>query len=305
MWPFRHLGLKLLSLGLAVMLWMAVAGEEIVERGLRVPLELQQLPGNVELSGDVPTAVDVRVRGASGALSRVGPGDIVAVLDLRGARPGRRLFPMTPDQVRAPFGVDIVQVMPSAVAMTFEVSATRAVPVVPSVEGRPAAGYVVGTMTADPANVEIVGPESAVKRATEVLTEPVLIAGATSRVRETVTIGVLDPALRIKNAKTDVVTVQIEPAPAGRIVHNRPVHLRNVGANLVAQAEPATVNVTLRGSREGLARIAGDEVTAYVDVGGLGAGQYSLDVHVDAGQDAGVTSIDPSTVQVRISRGEQ
>ena len=304
-WPFRHLGLKLLSLGLAVLLWMAVAGEEIVERGLRVPLELQQLPANEELSGDVPTAVDVRVRGASGTLSRVGPGDIVAVLDLHGARPGRRLFPLTPDQVHAPFGVDIVQVTPSAIAMTFERSETRMVPVLPSVEGRPAPGYVVGMLTADPASVEVIGPESAVRRATEVLTEPVLIAGAKGRVRETVTIGVLDPALRIVNAKTAVVTAQMEPAPAERTVHNRPVHLRNVGSNLVAQAEPATVNVTIRGSREGLARIGADEVSAYVDVGGLGAGQYSLDVHVDVEQDAGVTKIDPTSVQVRITRGQQ
>jgi YbbR domain-containing protein len=304
MWPFRHLGLKLLSLGLAVLLWMAVAGEEIVERGLRVPLELQQLPANVELSGDVPSAVDVRVRGASDALSRVGAGDVVAVLDLRAARPGRRLFPLTPDQVRVPVGVEIVQVTPSAVAMTFEASATRMVPVQPSVDGRPAPGFVVGTLTADPATVEVVGPESVVKRATEVLTEPVLIAGARDRVKETVTIGVLDPALRLKSAKTAVVTVQMETAPAERVLHNRPVHLRNVGGTLIAQAEPATVNVTLRGSRDGLARIAADEVSAYVDVAGLGAGQYSLDVHVDVEQDAGVTKIDPSSVQVRISRGQ-
>jgi YbbR domain-containing protein len=303
-WPFRHLGLKLLSLGLAVLLWTAVAGEEIVERGLRVPLELQQMPGGVELTGEVPTAVDVRVRGASGALSRVAPGDIVAVLDLRGARPGRRLFPLTPDQVRAPFGVEIVQVMPSAVAMAFEASATRMVPVLPSVDGRPAPGYIVGKLTADPPSVEVVGPESAVKRATEVLTEPVLIAGAKGRVRDTVTIGVLDPTLRVQGAKTAVVTVQMEPAPAERVMHNRPVHLRNLAANLVAQAQPATVNVTLRGSREGLARIAADEVSAYVDVGGLGAGQYSLDVHVDVEQDAGVTQIDPTTVQVRLTRGQ-
>jgi YbbR domain-containing protein len=303
-WPFRHLGLKLLSLGLALLLWMAVAGEEIVERGLRVPLELQQLPANVELSGDVPAGVDVRVRGASGALSRIGAGDVVAVLDLRAARPGRRLFPLTPDQVRVPYGVEIVQVTPSAVAMTFEPSATRLVPVLPSVDGRPAPGYVVGTLTADPPNVEVVGPESAVKRATEVLTEPVLIAGAKDRVRETVTIGVLDPSLRLKNAKSAVVTVLMQPAPAERVLHNRPVHLRNVSGNLVAQADPATVNVTLRGSREGLARIAADEVSAFVDVAGLGAGQYALDVHVDVEQDAGVTKIDPTSVQVRITRGQ-
>jgi len=301
-WPFRHLGLKLLSLGLALLLWMAVAGEEIVERGLRVPLELQQLPGNEELSGEVPTAVDVRVRGGSGALSRIGPGDIVAVLDLHTARPGRRLFPLTPDQVHAPFGVEIVQVMPSAIAMMFEASATRTVPVLPSVDGRPAPGFIVGTLTAEPATVEVVGPESAVKRATEVLTEPVLVAGAKGRVQETVTIGVLDPTLRIVNAKTAVVTALMQPAPAERIVHNLPVHLRNVGANLGVQAEPATVTVTLRGSREGLARMASDDVRAFIDVAGLGAGQYSLDVHVDAGQEAGVTKIDPTTVQVRISR---
>jgi len=33
---------------------------------------------------------------AASALSRVGTGDVVAVLDLRSARSGRRLFPLTP-----------------------------------------------------------------------------------------------------------------------------------------------------------------------------------------------------------------
>src|SRR5438552_12991613 len=97
-WPFHHLGLKLLSLGLALLLWMVVSGEETVERGLRVPLELQQVPGGLELTGDIPATVDVRVRGASGTLSRISAGDIVAVLDLHTARPGQRLFPLTPDQ---------------------------------------------------------------------------------------------------------------------------------------------------------------------------------------------------------------
>src|SRR2546421_2831183 len=116
------------------MLWMAVAGEETVERGLRVPLELQQVPAGLELTGEVPTTVDVRVRGASGALSRVSAGEVVAVLDLRGARAGRRLFPLTPEQVRVPFGVEIVQVTPSAIAMAFQPSASRLVPVTPALD---------------------------------------------------------------------------------------------------------------------------------------------------------------------------
>ena len=67
---------------------MVVSGEETVERGLRVPLELTQVPAGLELLGDVPATVDVRVRGASGTLSRVGAGDVVAVLDLHTAQSG-------------------------------------------------------------------------------------------------------------------------------------------------------------------------------------------------------------------------
>ncbi len=220
----------MLSVALALLLWLVVSGEETVERGLRIPLELQQLPAGLEVTGDIQQTVDVRVHGASGTLSRVAQGDVVAVLDLRAAREGRRLFPLTPDQVRVPFGVEVVQVSPSAVAMAFERSASRWVPVVPAVDGHPAAGYVIGAKTADPKTVEVVGPESVVKSVTEVLTEPVSVAGARDRVTETVTIGVLDPSLRLKNARSATVTVQVVPAPLEHAFRNRPVHLRGLAS---------------------------------------------------------------------------
>jgi len=300
-WPFRHLGLKALSLVLALLLWMIVSGEETVERGLRVPLELQQVPAGLELTGEVPATVDVRVRGASGTLSRVSTGDVVAVLDLRNAQSGRRLFPLTPKDVRVPFGVEIVQVQPSALAMAFEPSASRRVTVIPAVDGRPAPGYVVGSLEADPKTVEVIGPETAVRRATEALTEPVSVAGARDRVQQSVTLGLIDPSLRLKNVGTATVTIQIVPAPLERSLHNRPVHLRNVAPNLEAQAIPSAVGLTVRGSREALARVEADDIVAYVDLGGLGPGQYSLTVHADSSPDAGVTRIEPSSVQVRIS----
>jgi YbbR domain-containing protein len=303
-WPFRHLELKVLSVGVAVMLWMVVAGEETVERGLRVPLELQQMPAGIEVLGDIPTTVDVRVRGGSGVLSRVGTGDVVAVLDLRSARSGRRLFPMTPDQVRAPFGVEVVQVTPSAVAMAFEASATREVPVLPSVDGRPAPGFVVGQMSAEPKTVEVIGPESAVRRATEVLTEPVPVTGAKAAVRQAVILGLLDPSLRLKSARSATVTVQVVPAPLERTLHNRPVHLRNLDPSLQAEAEPSIVELTLRGNHEALNRVAADDIMAFIDLAGLGPGQYTLDVHADSSPDAGVTRIQPASVQVRITRGK-
>src|SRR3990172_3514008 len=142
-WPFGHFGLKLLAVAMAVMLWMIVSGEEIVERGLRVPLEFQQMPAGLEMQEDAPSMVDVRVRGASGTLSRLSAADIVAVLDLHAARPGRRLFHLTPDQVRAPFGVKVIQLTPPSVALVFEATGSRQVAVNPAIEGAPAPGYVI------------------------------------------------------------------------------------------------------------------------------------------------------------------
>jgi len=302
-WPFRHLRLKLLALGMGLLLWMMVSGEATVERGLRVPLELQRLPAGFELTGDVPTTVDVRVRGPSGTLSRMSPADVVAELDLRGAREGRRPFPLPPDQIRVPFGVEVVQVTPSAIAIGFERSATRPVPVVPSVDGRPAPGFVVGASTVDPPLVDVVGPESAVKDVAEVLTEPVSVAGARNQVTQSVALGLLDPSLRLKDARTAKVTVKIVPAPLERVARSRPVHLRGLTSTLDAQATPPVVDVGLRAARDAMNRVAPDDIVAYVDVSGLGAGTYTLTVKADSPPDVGVTHIDPASVQVRIGSG--
>jgi YbbR domain-containing protein len=300
--PLSHAGLKALSFGLAVLLWLVVAGEETVERGLRVPLELVQFPEGLELQAEPPTVVDVRVRGSSTTLSQVGAGDIVAVLDLHSARAGRRVFQLTPEQVRVPFDVQVVQVSPASLTMVFETSRTHAVPINPAIEGTPAPGFIVGKVTIQPGSVEIVGPETAVKQTTEALTEPVNVNGAREAVTETVTIGLLDPSLRLKNPRTATVHVEILPGPQERLLRGQPVHLRSLGPNLSAQAVPPTIDVVLRGTREGLSRIDTNDVVAFVDLAGLGPGDYVFDVRVDASADAGAARIEPSTVQVRIIR---
>jgi YbbR domain-containing protein len=300
LWPFGHFGLKVLSLGIAVVLWMIVSGEETVERGLRIPLEFQQFPPGLELQGEMPSTIDVRVRGGSGTLSRLLPADVVAVLDLHGARQGQQLFHLTADQIRVPFGVEVTQLTPASIALTFEATGTRQVPVSPAVEGKPAPGYVVTKVTADPAIVEVVGPESAVARVAEAITEPISIAGATATVRDSVTVGFTEPSVRLKVPRSANVAVEILQAPAERIVRGRPVHLQNLAPNLTAQALPPVVNVTLRGGRDPLNRAAADDISAYVDLAGLGAGQYTLTVHADAPGDIGVTAVAPPSVQVRI-----
>jgi diadenylate cyclase len=209
--PFRRFGLKLVSLVLAALIWLVVSGEQIVERAFRIPLEFTNLPAALELASDAPNVVDVRVRGSSGALSRLAAGDLVAVLDLRQAKPGQRLFHLAGTDVRVPFGIEVVQVTPSSMAITFEPFATRAVTISPTVEGQPADGFEVRSITTDPPVVVVAGPATAVRATREAITEPVSIANASASVTEVVNVGVADPAVRLNSAQSVRVTVHIAP----------------------------------------------------------------------------------------------
>jgi YbbR domain-containing protein len=213
---FRHIGLKIMSIGLAALLWLVVAGEQVVERALRIPLEFTNRPAQLEPVGEPPNVLDVRLRGSSGRLSRIAAGEVVAVVDLQGARPGQRLFHVSASDVRAPFGVEVVQVAPSSLYMTFEPSVTKAVPIVPEVEGDPADGFEIVTRTAEPAIVDVIGPQSAVAAVMAAITEPVSVAGAATTIVKTVNVGVADPSVRLKSADLVRVTVSIRPARGRR-----------------------------------------------------------------------------------------
>jgi YbbR domain-containing protein len=173
----------------------------------------------------------------------------------------------------------------------------------PAIDGRPAPGYAVAGSVVDPPEIEIAGPESAVDHATEALTEPVMVTGAKTTVTQLVTVGVMDPSLRVKSTRAVKVTVNVVPAAVVRELRDLPIHLLNLGPSLAAIADPPVASISLRGTHDALNHITGDDVKVYVDVGGLGAGLYALTVRADAQRDAGVTSIKPETVHVRIASG--
>jgi YbbR domain-containing protein len=298
--PFGHIGLKLLSLAIALLLWLTVAGEQTVERGLRVPLELQNMPEKLQLVEDPPQVVDVRVRGAASTLGRLVPGDLVAIIDVRSARPGRRLFHLTDDEVRSPFGVEVEHISPPTVALSFENAGTAEIPVTPAITGEPAPGYVVGKVSVDPQTVVVAGPQTALGRLTSAITEPVSVADATTDRDDVVTLGVMEPSVRLQVPGSAHVIVQILPAPVDRVLHAVPVRLKGLTAGLSGQVMPATVDVRVRGAKQRLDVLHADSVNAYIDVSGLGPGRYDLSVRAEPTEGFEVVGINPETVRISI-----
>lgn len=113
--------LKLLALGLAYALWAVVLPRESgpIEIGRSVPLELVNLPAGVEVVGQIPTHIHLHLRGSESRLRRLLPEEVGVVLDLRNATPGNHTFRLTPTDVEAPPGVEVVRIVPDVVRLEF------------------------------------------------------------------------------------------------------------------------------------------------------------------------------------------
>ncbi len=302
--PFRDLPFKLVSVALALLLWMSVAGEPVVERGLDVPLQFENVPVGLEIVGTPPESLRIRVRGPSSTVSRLEVGSVAAVLDLFDEQPGRKLFDMFAGRVDVPSGLEVTSVVPATVVLTLErLGVARTVPVVADIDGALAPGRAVGRVTTDPAAVEIIGPETRLAELEMAMTEAISVEGATSTIVRDVTVGVADATVRLVQPVSARVVIEIVRAQADRNLHDVPVVLDGVDRSRRASIQPEEVTVGIRGESDLIYSLDPDAVRARVDVSALAGappGRYNLPVTIDSAEGIRVTHIDPAKVQVSL-----
>lgn len=290
-------GLKLVSLALASLLWFVIAGEKSSEMGLEIPVELQNFPRDLELTGDPVTRVEVRLRASPGIIQQVGKEDVSARIDLGGVSEGERIVHLTAESIRVPFGVTVVRINPSILTLNFERTLEKSVPVRPRLIGRPAEAHEVAEVSAEPPEVRIIGPKSRVQEVESAFTEPVSVEGARATVIEAVNLGLEDPVLRIQGNASVRVTARIRELEQVRGLDALPLEVRGGQATL----RPASVRVVLRGPASALASLPAQSVRPYVDLTRL-AGARLAEVAVDlGGEHAGISveRVEPAQVAVR------
>jgi YbbR domain-containing protein len=256
-----NLPLKAISLALAVMLWYVIAGEKTSEMGVTVPVELQNVPPELELTGDPVNAVQVRLRASPGVIQRLGPGDVSARIDLHGLDEGERIVHLTAGSVRVPFGVKVVKITPAIITLHFERTLTKTVPVRPRLMGRPAEGHEVAEVASEPSEVRLAGPKSRVQEVESAFTEPVSVDGARTTIVDEVNIGLEDPLLRIEGTPRVRVSARVRETQVTRTLEAVPIAVRN-GEGLL---RPAAARVVVAGPASSVARLTAQDVRPYVD----------------------------------------
>lgn len=208
----RNWHLKLISLALATVLWAEVARTPTSEIGLSVVLEYQNIPPKTEVFGNTTDRVEVRLRGSSSVVRTLTAQDLSLSIDVRDMAMGlEKVLPLSPELVRAPFGVEVVRVEPAWVKLTVEPTATKVVKISPRLSGKLAAGFEVEKSVITPATVQIEGPASRVSRIKEMETADIDVSGQRATFKRETQVDVEDPIIRIPALVPITVEVQVRP----------------------------------------------------------------------------------------------
>ncbi len=208
----HNLGLKVLSLAAAVLLWAAVAREQVAEVMLNVPIEFHNPPENLEISSETIPAVQVRLRGTVGRVRELSPSEVHVIVNLDGVEPGERTYDLGPSRVRVPDRVEVVQVIPGQFRISLDQRASRQVEVHPRVTGSFASGYGIRRVLPEPQMVTITGPARHVQEVDAAITDPIDATGVVGRATFTTHAYVTDPMVRLANPTPIRVTVITEKA---------------------------------------------------------------------------------------------
>jgi YbbR domain-containing protein len=212
---FHNFWLKLLSLAIAVVLWLAVTRDPVAEVALNVPIEFHNAPEHLEISSETIPQVQVRLRGPVRELRELAPTEVHAIIDLANARAGERTYNLTTTHIKVPEGLEVIQAIPSQIRLSFDTRETKQVEIRPRVIGTFASGYRIDRVEASPQVVTIVGPAKHVQEVTSAVTDPVDATGVVGQATFTTHAYVSDPLVRLADPNPIHVTVFTEKARSG------------------------------------------------------------------------------------------
>ena len=206
----NNIGLKIISILLAFLLWVQVASREPVQRTVMLPVELVNMPLQMEILNDYVKTIEVDIRSEFGT-AIFDKQELAVVIDLSDSVPGTEVILLSDRNFRdKPASAEILRFTPARITLDLENTLSKTVQVSPSLLGEPAAGYEISEITIDPRQITITGPESVVQAISTVKTGPIQIGGLFSSLRSTLYVDLEDPKLRVADSSTVQVEITIE-----------------------------------------------------------------------------------------------
>lgn len=183
----NNLFARILSIFLALILWLFVAGDNItrttpVQKIIQgVPLQVENL-GHGLVVQEIPATVNVTLEGLTDVFEGLTAHELEAYVDLADRSAGQQRVKV---RGKPPRGLTLIAFSPEQVEVVLEAEITTSLPVEIEIEGIPAAGWQIGHFESEPVEVTLQTPQSIFDSIEQVLVT-VNVTGARNTYRKEV-----------------------------------------------------------------------------------------------------------------------
>jgi hypothetical protein len=257
----QNLGLKALSVLLSVLIHVVVQRSTIREDVVEVSVMVAGVAKERVFVGELPDTLRVHVRGRMSEIRALR--ELLADrtrkvrADVSAYRTGERLVfdhRMVEQQLPSRH-VEVLAVEPASLEVRLDQLDRRMVPVEAVLAGEPAPGMgiVPRSLRAEPARIEVAGPQGELRLLKSIKTAPVDLAGAETDLRTSARL--VPPASGHVTLTLDevTVTVALEEQAVGRLLSQQPVAIRGCPVGARCSLEPAEVAVRIEGNARAVA----------------------------------------------------
>ncbi len=176
----------IMSLALAFFFWstVIVSEAELREKAIVVPVEYTATPQEMALVGDKPTEIKLHLSGPKSDLDTINPSQMSVKVDLSKAVPGKQEFFITRENLQLPKRVELLDVEPSKLVLSFKALVEQAAPVKPQLLGKLPDGLILESVEVSPNKVKVLSTASGKGRDTiSVMTTPIDLESITENTR--------------------------------------------------------------------------------------------------------------------------
>lgn len=295
----ENIGIKIVSLFVAMVLWFVVLGSQGVEITKELPVEVQT-SDEVALSNELPERVSVRLAVPKAFVRAMvnSNRDVPIKVNLTGAKAGNVRYQFLPEHLALPLGVRVLSFRPTHLDLRLEPVKTKKVPVILRLRGAPAEGYKVTHSEVTPNTMTLKGAKSVLQRVREVNTFVVDLADRKQPFDGKVSIELTEPGLVLEEGEEVDFNVKVEPVSANFKIKNVGIKVRSA---YQAKLNIPNVTIYVRATADELAGLDHSQVFAEIDMRGKSKGRYDKQsVEIIVPEHIGVVKVVPETVQVTL-----
>ena len=295
----ENAGLKVISLVLAVSLWLFVVGEETSEIGISIPVEIINVPPALVVTNDVIEDINVRVSGPRRLIRRLANESLSRIIDLQDAQAGIINFEIAPEDLSLPHGTKVTRLSPTNVTLQLEKIEQKRLNILPILQGTPLAGYEVISVRFIPAKITVSGPTGALASLDTLWTKPINVEKKSESFKQPVAIDLSLHQITALNKEPVQVEVTIDQRVISRSYEAIPVKIIN--STRVYELKPKQVSVLVMGPVKLLASLDKDkDIEAYIDLQGLPTGRHMKKVLLRTSPGLSGLETVPSVIEVNI-----